>query len=63
MPAVLLLLLPDGTKKIVPCPNEGHPEEIAMGRGATVYEYFESEDQAKRSIERDPTGHLEWIDA
>jgi hypothetical protein len=61
MPAVLLLSLPNGTKNIVPCPNGADPEDVATGFGAAIYEYFESEDQAKLSLDRDPTRKANWV--
>jgi hypothetical protein len=61
MSAVLLLSLPDGTTNIVPLPDGGDPKEIAMGHGATIYEYFESEAQAQLSLDRDPTRRAEWV--
>ena len=60
MSAVLLTSLPGEPPKIVPCPNGADPEEIARGFGATIYQYFESEDQAKLSLIRDPTRRADW---
>jgi hypothetical protein len=61
MSAVLLLSLPNGTKKIVPCPNGADPEDVATGFGTTIYQYFESEDQARLSLDGDPTRKADWV--
>ncbi len=61
MSSVLLLSMPNGKKQMVRCPAESDPEEIAKGHGTTIYEYYESEAQAKLSLERDPTRRVDWV--
>jgi len=60
MPAVMLLSLPGLPKKIVPCPEGQNPDDVAAGYGSAIFEYFESEDQAQLSLDRDPTRQLHW---
>jgi hypothetical protein len=58
----VLLIVINGKKQIVPCPEGADPEEIAASYGKSTYQFFESHEQAALSVDRDPGGRTDWSD-
>ena len=57
---LLLLTLPDGTRKIVSLPHGNHPEQVAERHGASLFDLCSSPEEAQRRLSRDPNGKVIW---
>ena len=55
---VLLLSLPNGTRKIVDLPSGSDPDIIAEGHGASIFEMCDSRKEAESRIAKDPNGNV-----